>query len=706
MLCYNITTIIFLSRSPANKFIMNIAHRFFLFSLTLLIKTAYAQEGNIQELETIVVNAPSPNSGTTFAKPIVSLSGDELHMKAGQNIGDVLKNEPGITSQSFGAGVGRPVIRGQSGARVKVMQNALGSNDVSSLSPDHANSVEPILAERVEVLRGPSTLLYGSGAIGGIVNVLDNRIPEIKADKLISGAGEQRYNSVSNQTASVLKIEGGKKGFAYHLDGFYSNQGNTHIGGYPIDEAAARATDSSLDGITTLNNPKGVINNSQMRSHGGSAGVSMIGDNGLIGVAINTLEKNYGIPSDGSGNPPVTINLNQNKYDFKGQLNKPFAFVEKLKMKFGYTDYKHVELSGGIPATTFLNKAYESRLELEHKAIGILKGVLGFQSVNTQFSAIGNETIVPQTSLDSYSLFAVEKFKTGRINYNLGTRIEWAALAPQNASRVDFLPVSGSASAIWDITDAHQLNLAFTHTQRAPQIQELFSNGIHDATYSYELGNPNLKLETSNNLDLAYQFDSDWLTANISVFNNWMSNYIYQQRTGSSFNTETNGFQLTCSNPGNCYPVLANSQAAATFRGFEAQTLFPLMKNTHGNLNLTFFGDYTRGTFDQGGNVPRMPPLRYGLELSYEKNDWSLNARLTRGEAQNKVGANDTTTGGYLLLNLGTQYHLASFKDSDIMLFARANNLLNQNIRNSTSYLRSFAPEPGRGAEIGIRVSY
>ncbi|MDI1277044.1 TonB-dependent receptor [Methylobacter sp.] len=665
---------------------------------------AYAADDDIHKLDDIVVISTGIKHSTAkSAKPVTVLTGDSLRMKTGTTIGDTLKNELGITSQSFGSGVGTPVIRGQSGPRVRVMQNSLGNNDVSSLSPDHANGVEPILVERIEVLRGPSTLLYGNGAIGGVVNVIDNRIPEQVPDKLIGGAGEQRYDSATNETSSAIKLEGGKSGVAYHVDGFYRDQGNTHIGGSAIDEEAARATDP---GLNIVNNPNGLIDNSKARSRGGSVGVSKIGDAGLIGVSINSLEKNYGIPPDGSGGAPVTIDLTQTKYDFKGQLNKPFALAEELRMKFGYTDYKHVEMDNGTPATTFLNKSYESRLELEHKPIGILNGVLGFQSVNSQFAALGAEALVPRTDLDSYGLFDVESFKIGAVTYELGARGEWQTIAPENRNRLTYVPISGSASALWDITDRHQVSLAFTHSQRAPQIQELFSNGVHEATHSYELGNANLNKELSNNLDLGYRYKADWMTAELNLFHNWVGDYIYQQRTGDVFNRDSETMEAVCSAGASCVPVVASRQTAAIFKGFEAQTVFPLMQNRYGAIDLTLFGDYTRGTFEQGGNVPRMPPLRYGLQLSYEKNDWSTNARLTRGEAQNHSGEHDSNTPGYLLLNLGAQYRLVSFGDSEVLLFAKGKNILNENIRNSTSYLRNFAPEPGRSAELGIRVSY
>jgi iron complex outermembrane receptor protein len=680
----------------------------FFLSTSSLGFNAFAADNEIYKLDDVYITSTGIKQYTSeSAKPVTVLSGEELQKKMGTTIGDTLKNELGITSQSFGPGVGTPVIRGQSGPRVRVLQNSVGNNDVSSLSPDHANGVNPISAERIEVLRGPSTLLYGNGAIGGIVNVIDNRIPEQVPDKLLGGAAAQRYDSASDLTSSALKLDGGKDKFAFHLDGFYNDQNNTHIGGQQIDESAARATDPTLEGTPVLNNPNGVIPNSNVRSRGGSAGASVIGDIGLVGAAINSLENNYGIPPNGTGGDPVRVQMNQTKYDFKGQLNKPFALAKELRLKFGYTDYKHVELDNGTPATTFLNKTYESRLELEHQPLGIVKGVMGFQSVNSDFSALGAEALVPQSKIDSYGLFAVESFKIKDITYELGLRGEWQGISPETTySSVSYVPLSGSVSALWDITKQHQLSFGVTQSQRAPQIQELFSNGVHEATMSYEKGDVNLQKEISYNLDLGYKFNTTWMTSELNLFNNWVNDYIYQQQDYQVFNEDLENFQLICSDPGACLPVLQSTQANAVFRGFEAKTLLPLMQNHYGAIDLTLFGDYTRGTFEQGGNVPRMPPLRYGFEFSYEKNNITTQARLTRGEAQNDAGENQSNTPGYLLLNLGGQYQLATFHQSEVQLFAAGKNMLNENIRNSTSYLRNFAPDPGRSAEIGIRVTY
>lgn len=683
-----------------------------LLTASVISLSAPAADDKVQELEEMVVIGSTgvKHSGAKSAKPVTVLSDDKLHTNLGQTLGETLQNELGISNQSFGAGVGTPVIRGQSGACVKVMQNSLGNNDVSNLSPDHATGVDPVIAERVEVLRGPSTLLYGSGAIGGIVNVIDNRIPEAVPDKIIGGAGEQRFDSATNETSSALKVEGGKSGFAYHVDGFYRDQGDTSIGGTAIDEAAVRLHDPSFKSLPVgaLQNSQGYIANTSAHSRGGSVGAALIGDAGLIGVAADSLEKHYGIAPDGHGDDPVSIDLTQTKYDIKSQLNKPFSFAEAVRMKFGYTDYKHVEMDGGVAGTTFLNESFESRLELEHQPLGALNGVAGFQSVNSQFVGLGEEgKIVPKSDINSYGFFAVESFKKGAVSYDFGGRAEWQTIDPENKASVAYVPLSGSASALWAINDQQQLSLGYTHSQRAPQVQELFSDGFHYATRSYELGNANLGKEFSNNLDLGYRFNASWMTAEVNLFHNWVSDYIYQQRSSSTlFNAAEDGLQASNALCGKCYPLLNTQQAAATFKGFEAKVIVPLMQNGYGALDVELFSDYTRGTFDSGADVPRMPPLRYGFQVSHEKNDWSSNIRLTRGEAQTHSGDNETVTPSYLLLNLGTQYRIASLGEADVLVFAKGKNLLDESIRNSVSYLRNFAPEPGRSAELGIRVSY
>ncbi|CAL1241310.1 TonB-dependent receptor [Candidatus Methylocalor cossyra] len=675
----------------------------------LLVQVARAGEEKVQQLDEVVVSAPLQHRAEELARPVTVLSGEELRRKIGATIGATLQNEPGLTSQSFGPSVGQPVIRGQSGPRVQVMSNSLGNGDVAQLSPDHANGIEPVLADRIEVLRGPATLLYGSGAIGGIVNVIDNRVPDHLPERPLTVTGEQRYHSVSDQWISQLKLEGGQGPFALHLDGFYRDSGNLRIGGLAIDSNAVRQSDAALRGIE-LHNSDGVIPNTHARAKGGTVGASLVGEQGYAGASINYLGDNYGIPPEGLGGEPVRINLKQTRYDFKGELREFAPWVQALRLRFGYVDYTHTELDGGVAATVFTNRSYEGRLELAHQPFGPFQGVLGGQALSSDFAAVDSgagQALVPSSQIESYGAFAVESFRYGPGRYEIGLRGETNSINPRGGPRRSYTPISVSGSGQWRIGEAHTVSLAVTRSQRAPQVQELFSHGVHDATHSYENGNPGLSTETSYNLDLGYRFKAAWVNATLDLFHNWVSDYIYQQLTGGVYNDELGRFQAVCSSPGACFPVVQSQQADAVFKGFEARATFPVLEKGFGIVDLTLFSDYTRGEFVRGGDVPRLPPLRYGLQLDYAYgNHWSAFLRLTRGERQDHPGANDSPTPGYVLLNLGLQYETRAFQDAKLLVFAMANNLLDENIRNSTSYLRNFAPEPGRGAELGLRISY
>ena len=671
----------------------------------------------VHELEEVTVESePLERTIGSLARPVTVLKDAELRQQMAPTIGSALSQQPGINNQSFGPGVGQPVIRGLSGPRVRIMENGIGNNDVSNISPDHANSIEPSQAERIEVLRGPSTLLYGSGAIGGVVNVIDNRVPDKKADKPIGGAFNQLYNSALDETSSSLKLEGGESQFAYHLDGFYRNSGNEIIGGPAIDVNAARAYDPALAEEPTLQNTYGYVPNTHARAKGGTVGASWVGDPGYAGAAINYLENNYGVPPIGVPDEPnIRINLQQTKYDFRGGLDKPFAFVEKLKAKFGYTDYQHTEFEGGEVGTVWKSDSYEGRLELNHEPLGPFKGQWGFQSVNGTTSAQGDEATLPVTEIANYGVFAVETLETDPLIYDFGFRIEPQSVTPVASSGYaarSFLPVSGSVSGLWKIDPANNLSLAFTESQRGPQAQELYVDGVHHATRSYEIGNPNLNMETSFNLELGYTFKQDWVNAQFNLFNNWINDYIYAQYTGEIFGHEEGVHGEEEGGEGHDHggelPILQIEQANATFKGFEANVMFPLMENHYGLLDLTLFGDYTRGQLLNAGNgnVPFMPPLRYGLQLDYAKDKWSTFFRVTRGEAQDYAAENETDTPGWVLMNVGLQYEAKSFADSKLLFYLKGNNLLDQNIRNSTSYLKNFAPEPGRGVQLGFQISY
>ncbi len=659
-----------------------------------------AEEPAIQALDEIIVTAPLQDRKSDSPVPVTVLSDDELRMKTGHSIGDTLKNELGISSQSFGPGVGTPVIRGQAGPRVRVLNNGIGSNDVSAISPDHATSVEPLLAERIEVLRGPATLLYGSGAMGGVVNVIDNRIPGRQFDKLVGAALEQRFDSTSDETSTAMKVEGGKDNIAYHLDGFYRHRNNLDIGGSGIDTAKVAITDPSLE---IVDNPKGFLNNTGAEAISGSAGLSWIGAPGFAGVSINNLNNNYAIAPDGTGDETVRIAMRQTKYDFKSELNNPFRFAKSLRTRLGYTDYQHTEIANGEPGAYYTNQSYEGRMELAHQDLGPLRGVVGFQAQASDFNAIEKltgDSIVPRSDITSYGVFAVESFDIGAVTYQLGTRVEQTDIRPDGFANLSYTPVSASASAVWKLDNRNSLNLAVTRSSRAPQVQELLSDGYHDATRSYDRGDLGLREETSYNLDLGYRFKTDWLRAEFDLFHNWASDYIFQQRNGEFVDQDGNPCLA------DCVPLVTSGQNDAIFKGYEAKLIVPMMENHLGLLEMTLFSDYTRGEFVNGSDVPRMPPLRYGLQLDFNRDKLSTYLRFTRAESQPHAGDFETSTAGYFLLNVGANYQVKAYKDAKLMVFAKGNNLLNQNIRNSTSYLRNFAPEAGRGAEVGFRVSY
>ncbi|KJV07058.1 TonB-dependent receptor [Methylocucumis oryzae] len=691
-----------------------------------------AENQAITELEPVIVTSPLQLKLSESAMPVTVLSDDELRIKSGHSIGETLKNELGISSQSFGPGVGTPVIRGQAGPRVRVLQNGIGANDMSAISPDHATSVEPILAERIEVLRGPATLLYGSGAIGGVVNVIDNRIPDQMFDKIVGAALEQRFDSTSDETSTAMKVEGGQGNIAYHLDGFYRHRNNLDIGGRGIDVTNVAITDPSLD---VVDNPYGFLNNTGAEAISGSAGLSWIDDFGFAGASINNINNNYGIAPDGTGEEIVQIHMRQNKYDFKSQWDNPFSFAKALRTRLGYTDYQHTEIANGELGALFTNKTYEGRIELEHQNIGPLRGVVGFQAQSSDFHGLHYHThnhdeheeeheehegeehdeheeehegplvenIVPRSDVQSYGVFAVESFDAGPVTYQFGTRVEQTDIHPDGMQSFSYTPVSASVSALWKLNNSNTLNFAVTRSSRAPQVQELLSDGFHHATRSWERGDTSLKEEVSYNLDFGYRFRTDWMRAELDLFHNWASDYIYQRRTGEFVDEE--GDSEHCDDS-YCVPVLQSSQNEATFKGYEAKLIFPVMENQYGLLELTLLSDYTRGEFNSGGNVPRMPPLRYGLQLDYNQDKLSSYLRFVRADDQPYAGDFETTTAGYFLLNVGVNYQVKAYQDSKLMVFAKGNNLLDQNIRNSTSYLRNFAPEAGIGAEVGFRVSY
>ncbi len=654
-----------------------------LFILSCFSSVTFAKE--LQELAPLIVSTPLYKSQAETIHPINVLTGADLALKQATTLGETLKNELGIHSMSFGSSVGQPVIRGQSGVRVQVLQNGLSSLDVSGVSPDHANSTEALLAERIEVLRGPASLLYGSGAIGGIVNVIDNRIPmyQPKSAKL---AVEQRYNSVSNQWSSVLKQEGSQDHIAWHLDGFYRHSDHYKV---PV----------SSNGL-------GYVPNTDAQSWSGTFGSSWIDKWGMFGFSYNHLDNNYGVPPI---DELVRLDVKQNRYDAKAEFYQLSSWIKSLKLRFTYNDYSHAELENGITVgTQFHQQGIEGRAELVHKKIGFIEhGVWGFQADSKNLQVTGAEAFIPPSVTQNYALFIVEDIHKQNISYELGLRVEHQQVDANGFGRKSYTPISASLSALWNATDNMLISLAFTHAQRAPVVQELFANGLHFAAQSYVLGDENLQLETSYNLELSFKTDFDWLSTELNLFHNWSHDYILSQNTGGFYNLNNTRFTPSCPAQANCLPVYQATQNNARFYGYEVNLIVPLWEGVDNQFDMTLFSDFVRGELVAGGNVPRMPPLRYGLQLDYTGYDaFSAGLRLTRGAAQTYLGNNETLTSGYLLLAANIAYQVKFADKYNLRVFLKGSNLLNESIRHATSFLKNYAPEPGRGVELGLRISF
>lgn len=700
--------------------------------------TVHAQQTDQPEItEHVLVTAPLHKTAAETAMPVTVLSGENLFDKATDSIGATLQFEPGISSASFGPGVGQPVIRGQGGPRVNVIQNGILIQDASAVSPDHAVATEPMLAESIEVIRGPATLLYGSGTIGGVVNVIDNRIPS-QAIEGIDFDVEYRHNTNNDENVGVMALEAGDGKFVAHFDALYRKSNDVRIPGNAINSNVEDAED----------NTDGFIGNSDAQAKAFTAGFSVIDDWGYVGVAANRIEDNYGLPpgvhaheehdhdhdeeehgeeegheegdEHGHGEEDVRLDLVQNRFDIKSELYHPAPWLEALRLHLVKNDYEHRELEGDEVGTTYKNDAWSFRGEMVHHEVGGWHGALGIDYGQRTFSATGEEAFIEKSDIRNAALFLLEDFHTGDWTFEFGGRIEQQQIDPDsnNLSSETHTPVSLSASALWSVTEKNNLSLALSRAQRAPQVEELYSNVtniesgdyvVHAATGSVEIGDTDLKIETSYNAELGWRFLGERFTSGINVYYNRFDDYIYLDNSGLVFDPgHCGGGQSLCPpGPGvDGPPVYFYEQQAATFRGVELDMNIGLYQHGTSDLNLDIFGDYVRGTLDDTDeDVPRMPPARIGSQLNYKTGSWWLYGRVFHGTAQDNPGENETDTDAWTRFDAGIYYDVRTTKKSSLLLFVKGNNLTNEEIRSSTSFLRDYAPEPGRGVEIGFRFS-
>ena len=641
---------------------------------------------SMEILPSVVITRPSATAmEVTGVKPDIVVQGDRLRQKRETTLGDTLMHELGVTSTNFGPGAGRPIIRGQDGDRVRVMENNVGTGDISVISPDHAVATETLNASRIEILRGPSTLLYGSGISGGVVNVVNDRIP----DRLYTTPQanfEGRFNSALEERNGALNASGSMGRMSWNIEGMKRKTGDIHIPG--------RANLNDLD------SEPGVVRNSAVDSSNLSAGSSYVGERGFVGVSVSRLDNFYGIP----GPESAKIDMGQTRYGLASDLDNPLKGFQQLRIRFNYNDYQHKELeSSGEAGSRFKNNEAEGRAELTHASVAQWHGVMGVQLNNRNFSAKGEEAFVPSSLSQSAGVFLVEKRNWRQWLFEVGGRFEHAMHNP----RASLLPTRNfnlhnvSAGAAWRFIDGYQLDLTATRGQRAPNTVALFADGVHVATNTFEQGSANLNKETSNNFDVALQKTAGRITGRVNLFYNHIDNYIFQQSRDSN----GDGFADRINeegelDAGGAFLVQDFSQTRARFHGLEAEANIALLPDM---LNLRLFTDTVYGKLKDNGNIPRITPQRFGFDLNFQKNRWHANFNMTRVVRQDRIAMLETETPGYTLMNVEAGYHMKLSPSVNYTLFLQGRNLLDSDIRVHTSFLKDFAPMAGQAIVAGVR---
>ncbi len=710
------------------------------------------QESNSgeEQIQEIIVSAPFQQPEPDTALPVGVLSGAELREKISNSLGETLKNEIGLANASFGTGVGLPVIRGQSGNRVQVLQNSVGTIDVSKMSPDHANPLEPGLAERIEVIRGPATLLYGSGAVGGAVNIIYDRIPETLPEDT-GFAIQQSHDTGSSENKTLLQIDGAAGNVAFHLHGFTRSNDNIEINGYAIDEHALEQLEELMHGhhedehhdedvhAEEVENTYGFIGNSNAESDGGNFGFSFIGDDGFIGFSISEFNSDFGLPlgahthahheeeheeheehehEDEHGHDDhaaevefVRLAVNQTRYDVKGELQLSGNWVQNIRFAVGFSDYAHDEVEffadgDSHVGTRYQHEGTEARITMTHVPLGNWTGVWGVHLLDTVFSATGEEAFIPESDLNSIGLFGVERYDSEAWTAELGIRFEDNGVDPNGRCRYSGNSVSLSGSVLYDLGSDANLLLGASRSQRAPAVEELFSNiatdtcarhadnehlFLHVANNLLEIGNPQLSDETSNNIEFGYRKHRGSVTGELSVYYNQIDDFIYLGLTGEEFEEQQ---------------IAAYQARDARFSGIEGEVSFSLIEAANASLALGLYGDLVNADFDSGGNVPRIPAARIGADLHYFGSNWSVRLDASRVQEQGDVAEFELPTGAYTLLSLYANYRWSLAQDRGFEVFLRGSNLLDEEIRNHVSFLKNYAPEPGRSLMMGVRFEY
>jgi iron complex outermembrane receptor protein len=634
----------------------------------------------------------NPLGSSDLVAPTSALSGTALLLNRESTLGETLANTPGVSSTYFGPNASRPIIRGQDGDRILILQNGGASIDVSSVSFDHAVPIDPLTIERIEVLRGPGALLYGGSAVGGVVNVIDSRIPrEALFDEKggITGKADAGLSSADRGKNAAIALDTGSNRFGLHLDTSWRTQGDTHV---PIEINCTRP-----GGIGLARR----ICNSAADTRSTSLGGSLFFDRGYVGASVTDYASIYGTVAEDD----VKIDMRSKRYALEGLVRVGNGLIESVKTKMSSTDYQHVELKDGNPETTFRNKGNELRLEVRHAKLGSLEGMVGLQLGNSQFSAVGDEAFAPFSRSSNKALFAYEELglRWGKLTF--GGRLENASVIsdgnPELARFVvgkrDFNLGSYAVGGLVNLAPAWQLTSNLSYSERAPKAYELYANGPHAASGVYEVGNDKFDKERATSLDAGVQWKSGADRAALTGFISRFNNYIFLDRRGDTIGV---------------LPVFSYRQVGARFSGLEANGNIRLFDKGR-TVDLELRGDLLRAdNLTTGQPLPRIAPARVGATLVLAEGPWQGRLGFNTTSRQTRVPDGQQPTNGYTLWNAAVTYRTktAAPASGQILWYARLDNVGNQLAYSATSILTQTVPGrsplPGRSLKVGLQASF
>ncbi|WP_288412013.1 TonB-dependent receptor [uncultured Sphingomonas sp.] len=651
----------------------------------------------------IIVTAPYQRNQADILSGTSVLSGEKLTRELRPTIGETLARQPGVSATSFGPNASRPVLRGLQGERVRVLTDGIGSFDVSNTSVDHAVAINPLTADRIEVLRGPSALLFGSSAIGGVVNVIDSRIPRRVPDEPIHVDAIANYGSAANErnASAAVDVPVTDK-VVFHLDGTYGKTDDLDTGGYilsrPLRAQAAASADADIRELADL---KGKLPNSQSKMWEVAGGAAVVTDTGNLGFSVSHLDNRYGVPVryslDGGEAEEVSLHVQQTRADMRGEVETGGNVLEKIRLRAGFADYRHDEIEDtGEIGTSFFNQSVEARLELVQAARGGWRGAVGGQMFIRDFDVQGEEKFVPRNETQQYGLFTLQSFDMGAFRAEAGGRYEYTVaraaaddLLGNGNIRRSFDSFSGSLGGSVGLGDNLRFGINASHTERAPSAEELFANGPHAGTQAFEVGNPGFAKEISDGLEATLKGSGDGYSFGLSAYHNWFRNFIYENPTGAVEDD---------------LPVFQYSQADARLWGFEAEASARLAKFGETAINIDGLADYTRATIVDRGPAPRIPPLRVLGGIEAQGRMVQVRGEVEHVTAQDRVAALETTTPAYTMVNASVS--LRPFgRDSKTTLLLSANNIFDVEARRHASFLKDYAPLAGRDIRATVRLA-